>query len=427
MNRHKIAVVGGGIQGLSLAYFLSKNPQNSVALFERDQRLGGLLCLCEVAGTPFEGFYHHILACYRDIIELAEELNLGDKLFSAPAKTGIFYQNRIYPFSGAGDLLRFSPLSFFERLRFGAATLILRLIKNPKQLERVTAADWVKKFFGERAYRVVWEPLLRGKFGERAGEIAMSWLWGRIHERSKSPFLLYPRGGFQQLIDKMAEKIIAASGLIRTGAAVEEIEPVDGKLSVKIGGKEEIFDKVFVTAPIPVFLRLAKKLPPDYVERLKRIEYRAAHVTVLVLKEALMTDGYYWLNVNDRDSPLLAVIEHTNFLPKEDYGGKTIVYLGNYPDPADPIMKMSDSEAVDLCARWLPKVNPRFQKEWIEKCHIFKDSAAQPIVRVGYKETIPPYETPIPNLYLVTMAQIYPWDRSTSHAVEQGKKLLDLN
>ena len=118
------------------------------------------------------------------------------------------------------------------------------------------------------------------------------------------------------------------------------------------------------------------------------------------------------------------MIEHTNLLPKEDYGGKTLVYLGNYPGPDDEIMKMDNEKVIDLYCRHLPKINPEFKKEWIDKYYIFKDPAAQPIVDINYKSSLPDYQTPIPNLHLVTMAQIYPEDRGTSKAVEQSKKVL---
>lgn len=424
-KKQRVAIIGGGVQGLSLAYFLSKNPKYSVTLFERNKNLGGLLGLLEVEGTPLEGFYHHWFTSHSDVLELAEELGLSESLIKVRNKIGLFYEGKIYPFSGALDLLKFSPISFLNRLRLGFSALLLQIMKKPGPLERVNAVPWLKKWCGEAAYRVVWEPLLRGKFGNLKDVVSMAWFWGRVHERGNSPFLVYPRRGFKAMINEMSRRILAAGNQIKTETATESINSTtSGQVVIKVAGKEEIFDKVFVTTPVNIFLRLAPGLPQDYADRLQKIKYRGAHVAVLVLKKSLMPQGYYWLNVNDRDIPLLAVIEHTNLIPKEDYGNKTVVYLGNYPAADDPIMKMPDAEVIELYSKFLPKINPEFKKDWIESYWIFKDPAAQPVVDVGYKDTIPPIQTPIPNLYLVTMAQIYPWDRGTSNAVKQAKEAL---
>lgn len=422
MGKTKIAIIGGGMQGLSLAYFLSKKPEYAVTLFERNKSVGGLLGLCEVNGTPFEGFYHHWFTSHNDILDLAKELGLENKLLYLRNLIGLFYQNKIYPFTTAKDLLKFSAISFLSRIRLGFAALVLKLMKNYRSLEKVKAVDWLKKWCGEEACRVVWEPLMDGKFGNYKDSVSMAWFWGRIHERGNSPLLVYPRGGFKQLIDCMVAKITNAGNQIKTGVEIEKIKNENGKTSIRFSnGQKEDFEKVFVTTPVNVYLRLVEDLPDDYAASLRKIKYRGAHVTVLVLKKSLMPQGYYWLNVNDRSFPLLAIVEHTNLLPKEDYGNKTVVYLGNYPDPNDPVMKMSDEEILSMYSKWLPKINPEFQRDWIEKHYIFKDPAAQPVVDTEYKELIPAVETPVKNVYLVTMAQIYPWDRGTSNAVKQAK------
>ncbi len=431
MKPLKIAVVGGGIQGLALAYFLSKNSRVSVTLLEKNRNVGGLLGLLKVAGTGLEGFYHHWSNRDADIISLAEELGFGDRLVYAKSRMGLWHRTTIYPFSTPKDLLGFAPLPFLDRLRLGASLLAVRRIQDYRPLSRVRAADWLKKHSGEKAYEVVWEPLLRGKFGDHKDEISMAWMWSRLNWRARSRTasgageeLVYPRGGFGQIVDAMTRAIAAAGNTVRTGVSVQSIASAKDTVAVTIDGQETFFDKVFVTTPMNVFLRLAKGLPEEYAARLSNIRYRAAHVTVLVLKKSLMPQGYYWLNVNNRDIPLLAVIEHTNLVPKDDYGGNTIVYLGNYPDPADPIMQMPEKEVLEMHLRNLPKINKDFRPEWVKEHYIFKDPCAQPVVDINYSRNLPEYETPIPNCYLATMAQIYPDDRGTNNAVRQAKDVL---
>ena len=76
--------------------------------------------------------------------------------------------------------------------------------------------DWTRRWMGPAAYETVWEPLLRGKFGDAAPEIAMPWFWARVHDRTQS--LGYLRGGFQQLYDRMAERSAAAPAARRGSA-----------------------------------------------------------------------------------------------------------------------------------------------------------------------------------------------------------------
>lgn len=429
MEKSKIAVIGGGIQGLALAYFLSKRGNYSVTVLERSEKLGGLLGILEINGTPCEGFYHQWFKKDADIIGLAKELGLGNSVYYNKSASGIFYGGRVYPFSSARDLLRFSPLPIWDRLRLGAVLAYLKWKKDYRPLEKFRAADWLKKYCGPRAYTIVWEPLLQGKFGDRKDEISMAWMWGRLHARANTQRnggeqFAYPRGGFKKIIDALADRIKQSGGAIRLGAPIESLEKYGTGVAVTAGGRRTIFEKVFVTTPVSVFSKITKSLSPDYLERLSGIRYRAAQVAVLVLKKSLLPQGYYWLNVNDRSLPLLAVIEHTNFVPKEDYGGDSVVYLGNYPDPADPIFLLGEKPLLDLYCAGLAKINPEFRPDWIKEYYLFRDRAAQPVVDTGYRDKIPPYETPIPNLYLVTMAQIYPEDRGTSNAVRQAKTVL---
>jgi protoporphyrinogen oxidase len=425
----KIAVIGGGIQGLSLAYFLSKRGHR-VTLFERGKKLGGLLGLLEVEGTPIEGFYHHWFTSHTDILDLVWELGLEKQLLSLPSRVGTLWSGRVYPFTTALDLLRFRPLPSLSRIRLGAAMLFLRLKKDWRSFERVSARAWLTRYAGRQAWEIIWEPLLRGKFGGAADDISMAWVWGRIHERMNSrgeegERLLYPRRGFRQVIDRMAEEVQRRGGDIKTGVSIETISVSDKDLLVGAAESAEPFGRVFVTTPVHVFLRLVPNLPEEYRRRLKRIRYRGAHSTVLVLKRPLIKEGFYWVNVADRSVPLLAVIEHTNLVPREDYGNKSILYLGNYPDPKDPLMELSDSAVLDRYLPHLKKLNPEFRREWVEQCFVFRDGAAQPIVDTHYRETLPPLETPVRNLYLVTMAQIYPYDRGTSNAVRQAKEAVE--
>ena len=63
----------------------------------------------------------------------------------------------------------------------GASVLAVQKFgKDPTPYEQVTAREWIRKRMGNAAWDVVWGPLLRAKFGERADEISMVWLWSKF-------------------------------------------------------------------------------------------------------------------------------------------------------------------------------------------------------------------------------------------------------
>ena len=180
--KSKILVVGGGITGLVAAYRLLQKKYR-VTLVEKDNNLGGLLGGFKINGVYLEKTYHHIFRTDREIISLIKELGLEDKLKWHESKTGLYFEGKLYPFAGAIDLLKFKPLNLIDKLRLGLVKIYLEKENNWHKFENVLAYEWMKKWCGDRAYKVVWEPLLMGKFSDRYKEISMAWMWARIHTR----------------------------------------------------------------------------------------------------------------------------------------------------------------------------------------------------------------------------------------------------
>ena len=54
---------------------------------------------------------------------------------------------------------------------------------------------------------------------------------------------------------------------------------------------------------------------------------------------------------------------------------------------------------------------------------LFKTPFSQPIIPINYSKIMPPFETPLKNVYLTNIQQVYPWDRGTNYAVELGQKI----
>jgi len=185
-QKQRIAVIGGGIAGLTAAYRLARRGYR-VSLWERGNRLGGQAAAFEVAGgASLEYFYHHLFQSDREIAALIEELGIGDKLVWLPSNVGYFADGKAYPFNGALDLLKLPIIPIHDRIRLGVVTFYLQRVKNWKKFESVTAEKWLKRALGERAYSRTLGAQIDAKFGRYASEIAMVWFWGKIWLRTTS-------------------------------------------------------------------------------------------------------------------------------------------------------------------------------------------------------------------------------------------------
>ena len=348
-------------------------------------------------------------------------------VLECPTRTGMYYAHDFFKLSTPADLLRFSPLPLGSRLRLGLLALRARRARDWRRLEDVTAADWLRRLGGEDVWQVVWEPMLRGKFGDLAEEVAAVWFWNKLKLRGSSrgksgdERLAYFRGGFAALADALADAVRARGGEVRTGFRASGLMVEAGRVAGVVGPDGAVrADAVIATPALPVVAALVEPhAPPGYAARLLRIRYLANACVVLELNRSL--SDIYWLNVNDPGFPFVGVIEHTNFEPASSYGGRHIAYLSKYLPETDPFYRMPDDEAVDFAFGHLRRMFPRLTNDWVLAAHVWRARYAQPVVECGYRRLIPDVRTPLPGLFLATMAQIYPEDRGTNYAVQQGR------
>jgi len=421
-------VIGAGFTGLAAAYQLTCLGMR-VTLLEADAEVGGLAGCFEVNGERLEKFYHHWFVTDSHIMQLIKELGGEHDIVYRPTRTGMYFANNFFNLSAPLDVLRFKPLKFVDRIRLGALVLRARAVNEWKLLESVTAEQWLSKLGGKTVYRVVWEPLLRGKFGSHAPDISAVWFWNKLklrggsRDRQGNEVLAYYRGGFAALARRMAEEITAKGGEIRTGAAACALLVDCARVTgVKTARGVIEADAVIATPALPIIADLLRPhLSAAYVDQLHKIQYLANLCVVLELDRSL--SGTYWLNVNDPGFPFVGVIEHTNFESAATYGGRHIVYLSKYLAESDPLYAMSDGEMIEFTLPHLQRMFPDFARSWILASHVWRARFAQPIVKRGYRELIPSAETPLEGFYIATMAQIYPEDRGTNYAVREGRAI----
>ena len=176
---------------------------------------------------------------------------------------------------------------------------------------------------------------------------------------------------------------------------------------------------MIATTPSYVFTRLAPELPDSYREVLESAQYLSAVLMILVLDRPLTSK--YWLNVADRSLPFVGVIEHTNMIDRELYGGHHIVYLTNYPDRNSELYRKEPAELLEEFLPHLRKLNPEFSRDWVVEYHHHRVDGAQPIIGTNYGERVPDHRTPYESLYLANTTQIYPEDRGTNYSVRMGR------
>jgi len=419
----KVGIVGGGIAGLSAAYELSKGGQE-VSVFESGPELGGQLATFEVGDSRIEKYYHHIFSNDYDVIRLIEELDLSERLEWLESRVGFFCGGKAYDFVTPADLLRFTPISLVDRVRLGLVGLYLRRYANWRNFEGVTARDWIMRYAGKRNYEVVWGPLLKGKFGDRAGEVGMVWFWGKVHQRFASRTkgakerLGYLKGSFGLVVDRLAQRIGAAGGVIYHQPVGRIVVEGGRAIGLEAASQFHPFDAIVATVPSPVFLELVPELPEPYSAQLRRTRYQSALCLVLILKKSL--SPIYWLNISDPSMPFPLVVEHTNLADKSNYGGMNIIYVSNYVAQESPLYQMSPEKLLDEYLPHLRKINPEFNLSWIEEWRLFREEAAQPIVTINYSRDIPDQRTPIHGLYLANTVQSYPEDRAVNTSVRLG-------
>ena len=429
----RVGIIGGGAAGLAAAYELVKQGHYA-EVFERAPFLGGQASTFEVGGGQLEKGYHHLFVSDVDMVALIHELGLGDKLAWLESKVGLFHGGKVWDFSTPMDLLRFRPLSLLQRIRVGWWTFVLQKTRNWQKFEGITARDWISQHMGRRVYEVIWEPLLRGKFGEYYDQVSMTWLWGKIYLRVASrgkglqkERLGYPMGSFGEGFDVLGDSIRRQGGDIHISAGVDRVVVGDDGatgLEVTLSGQEpetREYDAVIATTPSYIFTRLVPTLPDDYREKLVNVQYLSAVLVILVLDRPL--SDKYWINIADANMPFVGIIEHTNMIDKSLYGGKHIVYLSNYPSRDSELYQKSGEELVEEFIPYLRQINPDFDRSWILEHYHHKVDGAQPIIGVNYSQRMPAHRTPIKNLYLANTTQIYPEDRGTNYSVRMGRQV----
>ena len=392
-----------------------------VDVYEAGAAIGGELGVVEINGEPVERFYHHLFLDSPEIQGLMRELDIADRLTWKTAPMAYFTAGRLYPFNTPWDLLHFSPISPLARLRTGLAALRLQTVKDFSRYEDACAADVLPGLSGREAFDAVWRPLLEAKFGSHWRSISMAWFWSRVHVRARSrprgslrEVLGYIDGSFLSLTRALATSVERKGGRIHLRTPIEGIVRLNDRADgIRVGGTANRADAVVATVGLPILRRLL----PEHERwiRIPRIEYRGALVLLLQLEESL--SRFYWTNVAEPTVPFPVLVEHTNLIGAERYGGARLLYAGSYLDPGHEYFDYSADELLATYAPAIKRVFPKFSPGLVSDLWLSADRVAQPVIAAGYHRQLPPYATDLKGLYICNTSQIYPEDRGTNYNV----------
>ncbi|HSR68993.1 MAG TPA: protoporphyrinogen oxidase [Acidobacteriota bacterium] len=306
----RIAVVGGGISGLSAAYFLSRPPGAAqVTVFEASSHWGGIIVTEEGGGFVMEGGPDSFLAAKPEAAELCRQLGLRDELMEtrpSHRRSYTWWEGSFYP-------LPTGILNPPIRLRELAGSPLLspqgreRAAREPEIPagggEDESVGDFFHRRFGREVVRRIAEPLLAGVFGGGVDEISMQAAFPRLcryeqlhgclclrdtsdqaaesrEAAPSSPFLTL-RGGLATLVEALLRDCRRSGVELRSGRPVQALRPArrespPAPFLLDLEEGEEAFDAVVMALPAPASAKLLAPAWPDLADALASVDYSPA-------------------------------------------------------------------------------------------------------------------------------------------------------
>ena len=418
-----VIVIGAGFAGLSAAMTLAESGRTPM-VFESADTVGGMAGCFQVNDTRLEQCYHHLFAQDQQILDVLADLGLSERIRWKSTPMGFYTDGALHNFTSPMDLLTFRPVTLVDRLRFAALPFCAAV--SARALDDVGAAEWLKRILGARAFDRIMAPLIKAKFGLPGEEISAAFIRGRLaaRVRSRSPKgarekLGYLEGGMQVAANRMAKRIETAGGRILKKTPVVGIDTAENHrfaVITEVGRFET--DHVVFTPPAHVLKRLWLR-EDDLVDRLSDFKYRPVVCVTLGLDAPL--GRHYWINVTDPDIPFGVVVEHTQLMGADYYGGDHIVYLAAYTDDASNIFQADDDALMETFTAGLSRVFPAFGPDRIRWHNIYREASATPVFQKGYAAKIDALAKALPNgLHLAGNILTYPGSRNVSNVIRLG-------
>jgi protoporphyrinogen oxidase len=417
------AVIGGGISGLASAFRIAELGTR-VTLIESEDDLGGLGTTFPYRGGHLERFYHCILPEDRALVALIRALGLESELLWRGTDMGFMVQGRVYPLNTPGDLLRFRPLPFVDRLRMGLMGIRARHGGLSPHLDDIPVDQWIRGLVGDRTFRILWKPLLEAKIGDSYPGIPALWLSSRMsrEKNTKREVKGCLRRGYRSLIDAFDGALRERGAEIRLRTRVEAIERDGERMALRLeGGRRETYDFVVATTPLVRFQAMTRDLGLDPAVEKLALDYQGVVCGVFLLEKPL--SRYYWMPLVDSGATAQGVIEMSNLVPLERSQGLYVTYLINYTHRDSDLYRSGNEEILARYRHDLATLFPDAGRTVVDQ-FLFRAPFVEPIWPLGYNRLRPPTSVIPGRLYLACTAQIYPRVNSWNSCCEVVERMM---
>jgi oxygen-dependent protoporphyrinogen oxidase len=334
----RIAIIGGGIAGLTAAFYLEKARRAGAdlqwVLFEKSDRLGGVMRTERRDGFVIEAGPDSFLSAKLDASQLCQELGIGDQLITSndpTRKTYILVKGKLVPIPQGLEFMvptRVWPMattplfSFKTKLRMAAE--LFSSARRDAGDESV--GDFVRRHFGQEMVDRVAEPLLAGVYGGNAERLSIRAVLPRFAEmerqhgslvratlRAKAlarpgarpqPLFTSLKNGMQQMVEALASALPQTS--IRLLQQNVTLRQANDAWQIESGGINERFQEVVLAVPAPAAAGLLRQFHPSLIEGLARIEYTSTAAVALAYDQAELPPGHGFLVPRSEGLKLMA-------------------------------------------------------------------------------------------------------------------------
>jgi len=376
----RIAIIGGGISGLSAALTLEVRRRAGEALayvvFEASPRLGGVLRSEEVDGCLVEAGPDSFLTEKPWAADLCRQVGLGSQLLGSNdglRRTYILLKGRLLPMPDGLMFLvptKMWPVAFSSLFSFGTKLRMAReWFRRPRASgEDESVASLVERHYGTEMVDRLADPLLSGVYGGEAAHLSVRAVLPRfaameaehgslgrgmlaarkaLAGKASHPIFTTLKGGMQQLVNAVVARLDPAA--LRTGTPVQGLKKESSGWSVRVGDSWQAFDAVILAVPAPAAAMLLRETDAELANELGSIAYSSS-VTVALGYDKGVRDrlprGFGFLVPRSENKRLLAATFVHNKFSHRVVDDRALLrcFLGGSRDEA--ALAMSDEQIV---------------------------------------------------------------------------------
>ncbi len=435
----RIAIVGGGISGLSAAYTLEEKRQSGTpvqyVLFESTSRLGGVLVTDRIDGCIVEAGPDSFLTEKPWAAELCRKIGLGDQLIGsndAERKTYILAKGKLVAMPDGLMFMvptKIMPTVFSSLFSWRTKMRMAAEWFHPpnKADDDETVARMVERHYGTEMVDLLADPLLSGVYGGEAAALSVRAVLPRFAEmeskhgslgramlsaRRKMPAALKTparplftslKDGMQQMVDALVARLDAHS--LQTSAPVLSVIRQDNGWTVCAGYNTDHFDAVIIALPARAAADVLQTADENLARDLGEIQYSSSVTVTLGYDQkvrASLPPGFGFLVPRSAGRRMLAATFVHNKFPHRALENRAIIrcFLGGARD--ERILLSSEADILEIVRAELRQIIALHAEPLFARVYKWNSAMAQ--YSVGHLERLQRIESLRQNLHGLALA-----------------------